>query len=142
MSRVELVPGPSAGTLDIWRQLLNLASIVVPVIVGAIMFAVGVRGIPLAVVVMVLLAAVFVVSLAVGARGTRVMRREMEAGYSTVLDVEGFELRDARTLDLLRPSTTKPTGAAHRSLVASLFRVKPGTIVARRLEDDERESRD
>jgi hypothetical protein len=66
----------------------------------------------------------------------------MEAGYSTLLDVADFELRDARTLELLRPSSVAPTGIARRSLLAAMLTVKPGAAVARRLAEDEAADRD
>lgn len=126
----------SAGTLDTWRRLLNIASVVVPIAVAVVMSAFGVVGILLLVVVATLFVALFVASLVVGSAVTRAMKREMLAGYSTLYDVVDYELRDARTLQVLRPAHIPPEQPGRRSLVAGLFRVKPGTVLAKRLEDD------
>jgi len=133
----ELVAGASAGWLDVWRRVLNLASIVVPLVVGFALNAVGVPITAIGVVAVVLFVAGFIVTLVVGSRVTRTMRLEMQAGYSTLYDVPEFELRDARTRELLRGEHEVPDNPGKRSLVAGLFRVKPGTVLAKRLDDDE-----
>lgn len=127
----------SAGTLDTWRRLLNVASVVVPVVVALIMSAFGVFGVPLLTVAIVLFLGLFAASLIAGRAVTQAMKREMIAGYSTLYDVVDFELRDAGTLELLRPATVAPVQPGRRSLVAGLFRVKPGTVLAKRIADDE-----
>lgn len=134
----ELVPGMTAGRLDLWRRILNIATIVVPLGLGLALAGLGLGGAVLATCMIVLLAGLFVASLVVGQFGARTLRLEMEAGYSTVLDVEGFELRDAVTKELLRASSTRPDPSARRSLLAGLFRVKPGTLLAKRIDDDEK----
>lgn len=134
----ELVPGRSAGRYDLWRRALNLGSIVLPLIVGVIMAVAGAPGAAIAVVVIVLAVGGFVASLVAGHFTTQTMRREMEAGYSTLLDVTDFELRDERTLELLRASNVVPDNPGKRSLVAGLFRVKPGTVLAKRIDDEKR----
>ncbi|CAN5533311.1 hypothetical protein BH10ACT7_BH10ACT7_05240 [soil metagenome] len=126
----------SAGSLDLWRRLLNIASIVVPIVVALIMSALGIFGIPLLAVAVVLFVGLFVASLVVGRAVTQAMKREMIAGYSTLYDVVDFELRDARTLELLRPANIPPEQPGRRSLVAGLFRVKPGTVLAKRIDDE------
>jgi len=132
----ELVPGVTAGRLDVYRRLLNVASIAVPVIGWFALRPLNLAGAAVAALLVVVFVAFFVLSLIVGQRATRVMRLEMEAGYSTLLDVADFELRDASTLELLRASEVVPDNPGRRSLVAGLFRVKPGTIVAKRLADE------
>ena len=48
----------------------------------------------------------------------------------------------ARTLEVLRASDVRPTGTIRRSLFRSMLTVKPGTLLAKRLEEDERADRD
>ena len=136
MSETELAPGASAGWLDVWRRIVNVAAIAVPIIVGVILQSVGVPGPVLGTIMLALFVALFVTALVLGTRVTRAMRGEMEAGYSTLYDVADFELRDARTKQLLRAATEKPDAPGRRSLLASMFTVKPGTLVAKRLEED------
>lgn len=126
----------TAGSLDLWRRLLNIASIAVPIGVALVMSALGIFGIPLLAVAIGLFVGIFIASLVVGRAVTRAMKREMIAGYSTLYDVVDFELRDARTLELLRPADVVPEQPGRRSLVAGLFRVNPGTVLAKRIDDD------
>lgn len=129
----------SAGTLDLSRRLLNIAAIVVPIAVALVMSAIGIFGVPLLFVAGALFVGLFVASLVVGRAVTQAMKREMSAGYSTLYDVVDFELRDARTLELLRPASIPPEQPGRRSLVAGLFRVKPGTVLGKRIEDERRD---
>lgn len=137
MSEPTLAPGRSAGWLDVWRRTLNLLAVAVPIVVGLILQAAGVPGIVLGAIMLALFVGGLVASLVVGQRVTRAMRAEMSAGYSTLYDVAGFDLRHARTLDLLRPAAIAPENPGSRSLVAGLFRLKPGTVIAKRINDDE-----
>lgn len=137
MPETELVEGPSAGLYDLWRRVLNAASIGVPLLVGVILSVAGVSGPSLAGVMIVIFIALFIAALVVGSRVTRTMQREMQAGYSTLYDVADFELRDARSLELLRADTVAPETPGRRSLVAGLFRVKPGTVLAKRVKEDD-----
>lgn len=132
-----VVPGPSAGWLDVRRRLLNLLAVAVPIAVGLLLQALRVPIIAIGAVLLVLFAAGLVASIVVGRRVTRAMRAEAAAGYSTLYDVAGFDLRHARTLEVLRPASVAPQHPGSRSLVAGLFRVKPGTVLAKRLDDDE-----
>ena len=132
----ELVSGPSAGWLDVLRRLLNLASIAVPIVAGVILAALGVTGPTLVGVMLVPFIGLFIAALVVGTRVTKVMRREMEAGYSTLYDVADFELRHARTLELLRAADVAPENPGSRSLLVGMFRVKPGTVLSKRIDDE------
>jgi hypothetical protein len=138
VSRTELVEGPSAGRFDFWRRVLNVGSIAVPVVVGLLLSALGVPGPVLAGVMIVLFVALFIASLVAGQRMTRTMRRELEAGYSTLFDVVDYEYRDARTLELLRADNVPPVPPENRSLLRSMLTVKPGTMLAKRIEEDEK----
>jgi hypothetical protein len=74
-------------------------------------------------------------------RSSRAATIERAAGYSTMYDFEGYELRDPRTLELLRAADVRPTGTMRRSLFRAMLTVKPGTLLAKRLEEDERDGR-
>lgn len=136
MPDVEPIDGPSAGWLDVWRRGLNLASIAVPILLGILLSTLGVAGPTLAGVMIVVFIVFFVAALAVGQRVTKVMRRELEAGYSTLYDVKDFELRDARTRALLRAADVAPEAPGRKSLLVGMFRVKPGTVLAKRIDED------
>jgi hypothetical protein len=69
-------------------------------------------------------------------RVSRAIKREREAGYSTIYDFAGFELRDPRTLEVLRAKGVAPVDPGSRSLALGIFGVKPGTVLAKRLEDE------
>jgi|GEM_PF-3333044 len=125
-------PGPSAGRWDLWRRLGLLVTVVL-VAIAAALLAVGVGP---AIAAAGLAAAAFVVALVLGARLSRTIAGERAAGYSTLYDFAGFELRDPRTLELLRARDTPPVDPGSRSLALGIFGVKPGTVLAKRLEDE------
>lgn len=137
MAEPALAPGPSAGWLDVWRRILSLLAVAVPIVAGLVLQAASVPGIVLGGVMLALFIVGVVASIVVGQRVTRAMRAEMADGYSTLYDVAGFDLRHARTLELLRPAAVAPENPGSRSLVAGLFRLKPGTVIAKRINDDE-----
>ena len=83
-----------------------------------------------------------IVSTVIGFRAVGVAKLEKASGYSTMFDFAGYELRDPRTLEVLRASDVRPTGTIRRSLFRSMLTVKPGTLLAKRLEEDERADRD
>ncbi len=85
------------------------------------------------VVVLAVVGAVGVVAwLVLGARAERRMRDERDAGYSTVLDVPGFDYRDARTGALLRRAGEAPVARANESLVGRFLRLPEGSWLATR----------
>ena len=131
------VAGPSAGALDVRRRLITVASVVAPIALALVLLATGIPGAVIAIIALVLFVALFIASIVVGSRVTRVMRRELEAGYSSLYDVADYDLRDARTLELLRPASTPPTSSGRRSLVAGMFRVKSATLLSQRLRDED-----
>lgn len=129
---------PTAAQWDARSQLLRLAAVLV-IPLGAILAISG--ALPVPVVLWVLLAlflALYLASIWLGQLSLRAVRREMEAGYSTMYDFAGYELRDARTLELLRAADVEPaeSGRVRGSLLTNLLRPKPGTVVARRLDDE------
>ncbi len=90
----------------------------------------------LAIIAGVIAVGAFIASLMIGARVSRAIMREREAGYSTVYDFAGFELRDPRTLEVLRARDIPPVEPGSRSLALGIFGVKPGTVLAKRLGDE------
>jgi len=128
----ETVPGPTAALLDVWARVAWLAGILL-VVVWVVLASVG----SLAVVpVGVLAAAAVVAAIALGVRSSRVLRLEKDAGYSTMFDFAGFALRDARTKQLLRAADVAPDSAGRRSVLRSMLTVKPGTVLAKRIEEE------
>jgi hypothetical protein len=81
-----------------------------------------------------------VVWLVLGARADRRMRDERAAGYSTVLDVPGFDYRDARTGALLRAAGEPPAATrAPESLVGRFLRLPEGSWLARQQSGESRD---
>lgn len=133
---------PTAGQLDVWSRVAGLG-IVIGLIVGLVPPVVfEATGALVAVVLAVLVLVPAVVSAVLGFRAVTAARLEKAAGYSTMFDFAGYELRDPRTLELLRAADVKPSGLVRRSLFRSMLTVKPGTLLAQRLADEEREERD
>ena len=124
----DVVPGPSAAAFDVWGRLAWLASAVLFVVAAAL------PSIPVAVVALLGVVAAVVLGL----RSSRVTRLERELGYSTVFDFPGFASRHPRTKQLLRDADTPPVAPGRRSIFRSMLAVKPGTVLAKRLEDDEK----
>lgn len=81
------------------------------------------------------------VSTVLGFTAGSTAKREKAAGYSTMFDFAGYELRDPRTLDVIRARDVAPSGTLHRSLFRSMLTVKPGTLLAKRLDEDDAQGR-
>ena len=125
-----LVDGPTAAQFDLGGRLSWLAAVVL----GA---TAVVLGPPASIVLAALSILAIVGAVLFGVRSSRVVRLEKQAGYSTVFDVAGYELRDPRTRNLVRAADVAPENPGRRSIFRSMLSVKPGTVLARRLEDDE-----
>lgn len=63
----------------------------------------------------------FVTSVVLALRVSRASTLERQAGYSTIFDFPGFELRDGRTLELLRPADEAPEQPGRRSLLRGML---------------------
>jgi len=74
--------------------------------------------------------ALFVVSIILATRVGAASDRERAAGYSTIFDFPGYELREGRTLEVLRASTVEPETPGRRSLLR-------GMIASLRKDDNE-----
>lgn len=131
------MPGPTACQLDVRGKLAGLG-IPAALLLGALLLVAGVTGPVIAVLISVLVVATAVVSTVFMVWSGAVIKREKAAGYSTMYDFPGYELRDPKTLELLRPADEKPTGTMRRSLFRAMLSVKPGTLVAKRLAEDEK----
>lgn len=131
-----LVSGPTAGQYDVWARVAGLG-IVIGLLVGLVPWLLGATGTPVVVAVTVLVIVPAVLSTFFSTRSLAVAKRERAAGYSTMYDFAGFELRDPRTRELLRAREVAPSGTVRRSLLRSMLTVKPGTVLARRLDEDD-----
>jgi len=132
-----LIPGPTAAQWDLFAKFA-LAGSVFAIAIGIIAVAVGVPPtIPFATGVLIVVVAFFVGWLGLTQRGLATLRAEQRAGYSTVLDVAGYALRHPVTGALERAADEPPADSnpRRRSLVAGMFRVRPGSALDKRLED-------
>lgn len=125
-----MVPGRTAAEFDLAGRFAWLAAVVVSLVALVSRSPVSIA---LAVVAVALIAA----AILLGVRSSRVARLEKDAGYSTLFDFAGFESRHPRTKQLLRAAEVAPDSPGRRSLFRSMMSVKPGTVLAKRLEDDE-----
>ncbi len=141
MTEPELVR-PSAGQLDVWSRLAGVG-IVIGLVIGVIPpIFLGLDGVLAALLLTGLLVIPAALSLWLGLRASAAAKRERVAGYSTMYDFVGYELRDPRTLVVLRSADVRPSGLVRRSLFRAMLTVKPGTVLAQRLaEEDEADSR-
>jgi hypothetical protein len=133
---------PSAGQLDVWCRVAGLGvpiglviGLVPPMIMGA-----GAAVSAVMLVVVVVVPAFF--STVFGFRAISAAKKEKAAGYSTMFDIDGYELRDPRTLEVVRPAGVRPSGTVRRSLFRSMLTVKPGTLLAKRIAEDEAADRE
>lgn len=136
-SDTDLVSGPTAGQYDVWARVAGLG-IVVGLVLGIVPWLFGATGTPVVVTVAVLMVVPGLLSTYFSLQSLAVAKRERAAGYSTMYDFAGFELRDPRTRELLRARDVAPSGTVRRSLLRSMLTVKPGTMLAQRFEDDDK----
>ncbi len=125
-----LVPGRTAAELDIGGRVAWVLALVAG-IVGLFLTP------PASLVLAGVSVAAIVSALVLGLRSSRVVRLEKDAGYSTLFDFAGYELRHPRTKELLRAAEVAPANLGRRSVLRSMLTVKPGTVLAKRLEGDE-----
>jgi hypothetical protein len=130
----EAAPGPTAAQLDVWGRLAWLAGLVL-VVAAALAFGSS-TGAGLAVGGAAL---VFVVlAIILGLRSSRAARQEKALGYSTLFDFPGFALRHSRSKELLRAADEEPLAPGRRSVFRAMLSVKPGTVLARQFEAEDR----
>ncbi len=124
------MPGRTAAEFDVAGRLAWLAAVVVGIVALVV-------GKPASIVLAAISVALIVSAVLLGLRSSRVARLEKDAGYSTLFDFAGFESRHPRTKQLLRAADVAPASSGRRSLFRSMLSVKPGTVLAKRLEEDE-----
>ncbi|CAN5218105.1 hypothetical protein BH11ACT5_BH11ACT5_24940 [soil metagenome] len=124
------VPGRTAAELDLWGR----AAWVLAVVLGIVALFLTP---PASLVLAVLSLAAIVSAVVLGLRSSRVVTLEKNAGYSTLFDFAGYELRHPRTKELLRAAEVAPANLGRRSVFRSMLTVKPGTVLAKRLEQDD-----
>jgi len=117
---------------DVWGRVAWFASVLLMIPWVALASVGSIAVVPVGVVV----AAAIASGIALGARSSRVVRLEKAAGYSTLFDFAGFALRHPRSKQLLRAADVAPENLGRRSALRSMLTVKPGTVLAKRLEDD------
>ena len=135
----ELVSGPTACQLDVRGKLAGLG-IPLSLLVGALLLAAGFSGPALVGALSALVVLAAIASTLFMLWSGAVVKREKAAGYSTMYDVAGYELRDPKTLELLRAADEKPTGTMRRSIFRAMLTIKPGTLVAKRLAEEDRQA--
>jgi hypothetical protein len=129
----ELVPGPTAAQYDVGSRLAWLAVAILIIVWVALASAGSLAVVPVGVVALAGIAS----AIGLGVRSSRVVRLEKTAGYSTLFDFAGFALRHPRTKQLLRAADVEPENLGRRSVLVSMLTVKPGTLLAKQLRDDE-----
>jgi len=138
----ELVSGPTAGQFDVWARVAGLGILIGLVIGVAVPVALGIAGTGALVFLVVLVVVPAVLSTAFSLLSLSTAKRERAAGYSTMYDFRGFALRDPRTREVIRPADVAPSGTVRRSLFRAMLTVKPGTLLAKRLEEDDADELD
>ncbi len=138
MDAPQLVPGPTAGQWDARSRVLRMAGVLLFLV--AVLVSIGAPSPSLLGVFLIVLLVCSVVSIVFGQLSQRIMRDEMRAGYSTLFDFAGYDLRDARTLTLVRSRDEAPaeSGRVRGSILVNMMRPRPGTLLARRAVDDDR----
>lgn len=126
------MPGPTAAQWDVWSRLAWLAAVILIVVWAMLASAGSIALVPVGGVAVAAIAS----AIGLGVHSTRVVRLEKAAGYSTLFDFAGFALRHPRTKELLRAADTDPDSTGRRSVLRSMLSVKPGTVLAKRLEED------
>jgi hypothetical protein len=138
-----LLPGPTAQQWDT-RARVALAAGGVMLLAAVVLLAIGAAVHPSVTGAFGVAAlAGFVAWIVLGGRAQRRLRDEMHAGYSTMVDAAGYDLRDPVTGALQRDRTQPPAGPARRrSFLLDNLRIKPDTWVDRQREPDERREAD
>lgn len=102
-----MLPGRSAATLDLIGRAISIGAVLL-VLAGAIVVVAArppALGVAIGAVVVV---AVLVVGQVYRSRAVRRSRDEAAEGYSTLIDVAGFDFRDGRTGALIRSRDDAP----------------------------------
>jgi hypothetical protein len=131
-----LLPGPTAHQWDVWARLCLVAGGVMLLVVVILLAARSAVHPSVTIAFGIAALAGFVGWLVLGARSQRRLREEMQAGYSTLVDAAGYDLRDPSTGALQRDRTEPPAGPPTRlSFLLDNFRIRSDTWVDRRSTD-------
>ena len=133
-----LLPGPTAAQWDVRARILLAAGAFV-LLVDVVLLAARAPVHPSILMALGVVAlAGFVAWIVLGARSQRRLREEMHAGYSTMVDAAGYDLRHPITGALERDRTEPPVGPPRRrSFLMDSFRIRPDTWMERRRDPEE-----
>ena len=132
----------SAGRWELRRRLVLLGALSALILVLVLGASRVLTGQPLGVVTVLIVIATTAVLWQVGRNQTASVAAEKAAGFSTLYDFEGVELRDYRTGEVIRDRDVAPGNGIRRSLVSGMLIVPMGSQLARRLAEDAGSSRD
>jgi len=102
-----MLPGVSAGRLDLIGRCFSIGGMVL-LLIGAVIAVTTKPPLPAVLVLSALLLGILAVGQVYRSRAGRRARDEAAAGYSTLLDVPGFDFRDSRTGELIRTKDESP----------------------------------
>jgi hypothetical protein len=133
-----LLPGPTAAEWDLRARLVLVAGGVVLLVTVVLLAARAPVHPSILIALGVVVLVAFVGWIVLGARSQRRLREEMQAGYSTMVDAAGYDLRDATTGALRRDRSEPPAGPPpRRSFLLDNFRIRSETWVERQRDPDE-----
>lgn len=109
---------PTAWQWDLRARLAQLGGLAGLVALGIFSLVGSIVGAAVSAAVML---GLFVTSVVLALRVSRASAIERESGYSTIFDFPGFELRDGRTLEVLRAADVAPEQPGRRSLLRGMI---------------------
>jgi hypothetical protein len=109
---------PTAWQWDLRARLAQLGGLAGLVALGVFSLVGSIVGAAVSAAVML---GLFVTSVVLALRVSRASAIERESGYSTIFDFPGFELRDGRTLEVLRAADVAPEQPGRRSLLRGMI---------------------
>ena len=118
-----MLPGASAGRLDLIGRSISIGGMVL-LLIGAVIAVATKPPLPAVLAMSVLFLGILTVGQVYRTRGVRHARAEAAAGYSTLLDVPGFDFRDARTGEIIRAKDESPM----QDPSASIYSLKVPTL--------------
>lgn len=102
-----MLPGVSAGRLDLIGRSISIGGMLL-LLIGAVIAVATKPPLPAVLAMSALFLAILTVGQVYRTRAVRRSRDEAAAGYSTLLDVPGFDFRDSRTGELIRTKDESP----------------------------------
>ena len=134
----------SAGQWELRRRLVLLIALMALILVLVLGASRVLNGQLLGVVTVTVMIVIATTAVLwhVGRNQTASVAAEKAAGFSTLYDFAGVELRDYRTGETIRGRDVAPGNGIRRSLVSGMLTVPAGSPLARRLADEAGRSRD